>query len=109
MAKRLNERGLERRREHIVAHPGKRTEVLIDTGQETLSDRRYASYKQRVFVLRRDGYRCRYCKSPVTMVTAVLDHSHPFKAGGKTVVGNLVACCPDCNKAKGNSVLAHQP
>ena len=107
--RRLNKRGLERRRQYIIGHSGKRTEVLLDTGQESLSERRYASYKQRAFVLRRDGYRCRYCKSPVSMVTAVLDHVHPFKAGGKTEVGNLAACCSDCNKAKGNSVLAHQP
>ena len=49
MSKRLNERGLERRREYIIAHPGKRTEVLIDTGQELFSERRYVSFKQRVF------------------------------------------------------------
>ena len=36
------------------------------------------------------------------METANIDHVMAFQSGGKTVAKNLVACCRDCNKAKGN-------
>ena len=63
---------------------------------------RFGTHQQRLYVLGRDGYQCRYCGFPLTIDTANLDHVQPFKHGGETLVSNLVACCPECNKSKGN-------
>lgn len=49
-------------------------------------------------VLRRDGYRCRYCGSldgPFQM-----DHVYPESKGGETSVNNLVTACRKCNNKK---------
>lgn len=66
---------------------------------------RYGTKQQRLYVLKRDHYQCRYCGAKVTMRTANLDHVRPFRHGGTTSVDNLVACCRACNKAKGNNIL----
>lgn len=63
---------------------------------------RYATSSQKLAVLRRDGFQCRYCGRSVTMATANADHVIPWKDGGATEIGNLVACCQDCNRAKSN-------
>ena len=65
---------------------------------------RFGTHQQRLYVLSRDSYQCRYCGCPVTIDTANLDHIQPHKRGGPTLVSNLVACCQDCNKLKGNSL-----
>lgn len=53
-------------------------------------------------VLRRDGHRCGYCGRPATTV----DHIHPRSRGGEDTWENLVACCLDCNNAKGDRTPA---
>ena len=63
---------------------------------------RYATKMQRGFVLRRDGFKCRYCDRPVTNETANIDHINPWKYGGRTLIENLVTACPGCNKLKNN-------
>jgi 5-methylcytosine-specific restriction endonuclease McrA len=65
--------------------------------------KRYADKKQRARILARDGYLCRYCKRPVSMETANIDHVIPWKHGGRTTDANLVSCCRFCNYQKGNS------
>lgn len=55
--------------------------------------------QMRLFVLRRDDFRCHYCGS-VKKLT--LDHVTPQAKGGTDHPSNLVACCGDCNDAKGN-------
>ena len=65
---------------------------------------RFGTHQQRLYVLQRDGYACRYCGCPVTIDTANLDHVLPYKLGGETLVANLVACCRECNKHKGNNL-----
>ena len=64
---------------------------------------RFGTHQQRLYVLGRDGYQCRYCGCPLTIDSANLDHVQPFKHGGETLVSNLVACCQDCNRLKGNN------
>lgn len=64
--------------------------------------RRFAPAWLRAQVLERDGYRCRYCKRPVTEKTANMDHVKPWPYG-MTELSNLVACCRDCNRNKGRS------
>lgn len=53
-------------------------------------------------VLRRDGHRCGYCGRPATTV----DHIPPRSRGGEDTWENLVACCLDCNNAKGDRTPA---
>lgn len=52
-------------------------------------------------VLRRDGHRCGYCGRQATTV----DHIMPRSRGGTNTWENLIACCLDCNSAKGNKTL----
>ena len=61
----------------------------------------------RAYVLARDGHRCAYCgKKESEGVRLELDHFIPRnpKKGppGLDNVSNLVACCPECNRRKGN-------
>jgi hypothetical protein len=53
--------------------------------------------KQRLRVLKRDGYICAYCGNEATQV----DHVISRKVGGSHDLENLVACCAPCNSAKG--------
>ena len=53
-------------------------------------------------VLRRDGHRCAYCSRSATTV----DHVTPKSRGGRDSWENLVACCLNCNNAKGDKTLS---
>lgn len=44
-------------------------------------------------ILRRDGYKCRYCGDRATDI----DHVFPYSKGGMDTDGNLVASCKACN------------
>lgn len=67
-----------------------------------LDSQRHGDTEQRGRILKRDKNRCRYCRVKLTNETANLDHVKPWQSGGATLDKNLVACCQDCNKAKGN-------
>ena len=49
-------------------------------------------------VLRRDGYRCRWCGG---VATSADHYPVPRSAGGPDTLSNLVAACLPCNKSKG--------
>ena len=53
--------------------------------------------KQRLRVLRRDNYVCRYCNG----VANEADHVIPKVKGGDDSLDNLVAACRICNNRKG--------
>lgn len=62
--------------------------------------------RTRFLVMKRDGFRCRYCgKSPATDagVELVLDHVKPWSKGGDTTPDNLVTSCVACNTGKSNT------
>lgn len=82
--------------------PASKNGPVIQPAHESLP--RYGTHLQRLYVLKRDGYRCRYCGCEVTMELANLDHIDPWKHGGRTEVANLVTACQSCNKAKGNQI-----
>ena len=67
-------------------------------------------WQVRAYVLERDQGSCVYCRR--SNVRLELDHVRP-RAVGSDRVDNLVACCRDCNIAKGNrpveEFLANQP
>lgn len=56
-------------------------------------------------VLRRDGFRCRYCGTPAPETGAGLtvDHVIPVALGGTNDPQNLVAACVKCNAGKASS------
>lgn len=57
-------------------------------------------------VLERDNFQCFYCgRSPAQdRVKLQIDHVIPTSKGGKSVAGNVVAACSECNVAKSNSL-----
>jgi hypothetical protein len=61
------------------------------------------SKKLRFAILRRDGFRCRYCGASSNDVRLHVDHVVPRVDGGADSPENLVAACADCNLGKGVS------
>lgn len=59
-------------------------------------------WQVRAYVIDRDQGRCVYCRR--SNVRLELDHVRP-RAIGSDRVDNLVACCHDCNVAKGNQLI----
>src|SRR5689334_12983983 len=53
-------------------------------------------------ILRRDGYRCRYCGCD-TRERLQVDHVLPESLGGLTEAANLVTACVDCNAGKAST------
>lgn len=67
------------------------------------------SKKMRFDVFKRDCFRCQYCgKSPPAVVLEI-DHIHTVKAGGRTMLHNLLTACFDCNRGKGAALLSSIP
>ena len=54
-------------------------------------------------ILRRDGFRCRYCGTVAADVELHVDHVVPSSLGGSDDPDNLVAACVDCNGGKASS------
>jgi len=59
-------------------------------------------------VLRRDGYRCRYCGATAEDTALTIDHVLPEALGGLTEAANLATACAACNSGK-SSVAPDQP
>ncbi|WP_409360109.1 HNH endonuclease [Brevundimonas bullata] len=49
-------------------------------------------------VIKRDGYRCRYCGVSVTVPQ--IDHIMPLSRGGSSRLKNLCVACKPCNSSK---------
>ena len=56
-------------------------------------------------ILLRDRNMCQYCQVVLTAGELTLDHVIPRSRGGLSTWENLVACCHDCNRRKGNQML----
>jgi 5-methylcytosine-specific restriction endonuclease McrA len=56
-------------------------------------------------ILLRDRNMCQYCQVVLTASELTLDHVIPRSRGGLSTWENLVACCHDCNRGKGNQLL----
>lgn len=60
--------------------------------------------RRRYEILRRDGFRCRYCGHTADDgVKLHVDHVVPTALGGTDDPGNLVAACADCNRGKAST------
>lgn len=62
--------------------------------------RRPMAAETRFAVLKRDGYRCRYCGRGADSVELHVDHIVPVASGGSDDQSNLAAACIDCNLGK---------
>lgn len=70
--------------------------------------RRHISQRQRWRILKRDGFRCRYCGTPSAAgIALVIDHAVSVYDGGNSDDGNLVSACQACNASKGRQ--SHPP
>jgi hypothetical protein len=59
------------------------------------------SKRLRFEILRRDGFRCRYCGSGSEEVRLEIDHVHSIANGGAELdPNNLITACFDCNRGK---------
>lgn len=56
-------------------------------------------------VLKRDGFRCRYCGVTAVASALEVDHVVPRSKGGVDSPENLVAACFDCNRGKSDVSL----
>ncbi|MDE1177021.1 MAG: HNH endonuclease [Edaphobacter sp.] len=56
-------------------------------------------------ILLRDRNCCQYCEVILTAAELTLDHVIPRSRGGLSTWENLVACCHNCNRRKGNQML----
>jgi len=61
------------------------------------------SKRLRYEVLRRDGYRCRYCGASAETEALTVDHVIPVSLGGSDDPSNLCAACGPCNTGKSSS------
>src|SRR3954471_2050541 len=58
-------------------------------------------------ILLRDRNTCQYCVRILPAAELTLDHVIPRSRGGLSTWENLVACCQECNRMKGNQ-LPHE-
>ena len=65
---------------------------------------RIPNHIQRMAILGRDGYRCRYC-GVLIKDEFHIDHVIPYSGGGQTVESNLVTACIPCNRRKYSKTL----
>src|ERR1700688_525176 len=56
-------------------------------------------------ILLRDRNTCQYCGKILAAGELTLDHVMPRSRGGASTWENLVACCHNCNRRKGNQML----
>ena len=56
-------------------------------------------------ILLRDRNTCQYCAEVLPSSELTLDHVIPRSRGGASTWENLVACCHECNRRKGNQLL----
>lgn len=74
--------------------------------------RKGLSKRQRYEILRRDGFRCRYCGACAPDVRLHVDHITPLARGGSDDPSNLCAACVACNLGKstqGTSTMGDAP
>lgn len=62
-------------------------------------------------IMKRDGFRCRYCGATAVREPLEIDHVHPIAEGGSDEPENLVTACFSCNRGKSKVLLedSHLP
>lgn len=70
------------------------------SGTKNPRKRKSISPRLRFEILKRDGFRCRYCGSTPLDSLLRVDHVIPVAKGGTGDPANLIAACVDCNGGK---------
>ncbi len=58
----------------------------------------------RLNVYLRDNFQCQYCSEQFPPNLLTFDHVIPVSRQGRTTWENVVTCCSDCNRKKGNKL-----
>ena len=67
---------------------------------------RLSPHMMRKMLFERDGACCAYCKVPLSLKTATIDHVIPVSKGGsRWSLANMVLACHACNNEKGDRDL----
>lgn len=61
------------------------------------------SKRLRFEILRRDGFKCRYCGATAQESELTVDHVYPVALGGEDKPGNLACACIPCNSGKAST------
>lgn len=70
-------------------------------------DKRSGREKNRVWkkqILKTHPY-CHWCKTPLTLATATLEHIVPLDIGGLDNRNNMTVACEPCNRQRGNKMI----
>lgn len=62
--------------------------------------RKSTGKRLRFEIMKRDGFKCRYCGATAATVLLHIDHVVPVAEGGSSDPANLVTACVDCNGGK---------
>lgn len=85
----------------------RRLKEMIESGhlQEiplfSIKEREIVSKINRLSILKRDHFTCKYCGSTVDEATGAVDHFIPVAFGGRSQDHNLQASCKSCNGQRG--------
>lgn len=63
------------------------------------------SQRLRFEILRRDGFRCRYCGTTADQGELHVDHVVPQSLDGDSSPGNLATSCQSCNSGKSSTLI----
>ena len=69
----------------------------------------WISAKKRLAIYFRDDWACAYCGCSLNIENHSLDHINPWSVARDNRAFNLVSCCQDCNKRKGDSIIIVAP
>lgn len=102
----------ERRWRQLLSDPADFMRVMEEKWRAAAAirarERAEMSVGLRFDVLKRDGFRCRYCGVSVDDGAVLhVDHVMPRDKGGPTTLDNLVTACIDCNLGKSNKELTN--
>jgi 5-methylcytosine-specific restriction endonuclease McrA len=87
----------------------KQSHLRIYCSKECLNQSVYdKTIRRGWFIFERDNFTCFYCgrTSYKDHIELRIDHVFPYSLGGKSVAGNLVTSCNECNSAKSNRVMS---
>lgn len=76
----------------------------LPTKKTSKKERSKISLKIRYEVLKRDGFKCKYCGAKAGDIELQIDHIIPVSKGGKSDIDNLQTLCIKCNLGKSNSL-----
>jgi len=77
-------------------------ELIIPTDEAVRKEKEKARHlRQSAWWMRKIGEGvCYYCRQKVGVKNLTMDHVIPLSRGGKSLKGNIVPCCKECNNKK---------